>query len=134
MTLLKLDQGSWYGWTMWPGYGDQPYRSPVLAHAVIPLKTGCGQLDFAFCNLGYAEGVKDMRYRLRILKREARYLLAELICPRGKATDRAVCLEPLTVSWMTRAFSPDSYSLADLFDDAGAPNSDRLIRAFSDRL
>ena len=131
MVLLHLKRGNWYGWTMWPGYVDQPYLSPVLAHSVAPLRSGAGLLDFTFYNLAYAQGVQDMCYRLKVMKREEKYLLAEQISEQGKATDRAVCIEPLTVSWMTRSFPETTISIADLFDGVGTPDSDRLIHAFS---
>ena len=92
---------------------------------------GSGQLDFTFCNLAYAEGVKEMRYRLRLMKREECYILAEEMGVQGKATERAVCLEPLTLYWMRRSSLLSETTIADVFDENGAPSAVRLIRACS---
>ena len=91
---LTLERGQWYGWTMWPGYTDQAYHSPIQVIDLRPL--GKRQFQLEFFNLGYAEGVQGMTYTLQTLKREPTYLLAAV-----PDSDRAVAIEPLTMAWLS---------------------------------
>jgi hypothetical protein len=59
---LTITRGQWYGWTMWPGYGDQAYYSPIWVRGVRPL--GKRRLEIELFNIGYAQGVQDMTYML----------------------------------------------------------------------
>ncbi len=49
---FTLERNCWYGFTMWPGYG-QTYYSPIEVLDVTPLQQGTGRFDLAFFNLGY---------------------------------------------------------------------------------
>lgn len=115
---------------MWPGYADQPYRSPIRAREITQLKTGRSLLRVDFQNLFYAAGVQNMTYRLRILKREATYLLAEVVDHDDAPTDRAVCIEPLTASWIRTAVPSIGNRADDLFDAGGMPIGDRFVATF----
>lgn len=76
---LQLLPGKWYGWQMLPGYLDTPYFSPIRIETVVPKKTGRKILAVQFFDALYAQGVQDVALDLRILKHEARYLVAELM-------------------------------------------------------
>ena len=70
---------------MWPGYGESmaPYHSPILVLDITPLDDGAFALELG--NMGYAQGVQMMTYRLRTLRHQQHYLLAEVL-----DSDRAV--------------------------------------------
>ena len=97
MTRLTLERGKWYGWTMYPGYGDEAYYSPIWVRELAPL--GDRQFRLDFFNLAYAAGVQDTSYTLKTLKREATYLVAA-----QPDSDRTVIIEPLTKSWFRQHY------------------------------
>jgi len=51
---LTLERGTWYGLTMYPGYGDGPYHSPIRVDDIKP--QGQRLFKLSFLNLGYAAG------------------------------------------------------------------------------
>lgn len=112
---------------MYPGYGDRPYRSPITVHEIRPL--GLRRFDLQFLNIFYAAGVQNMRYRLRTLRRERTYLVAEQIDELdGKLSDRVVMIERLTRDWVIHA-APQCTGLLDrLFDAHGRPVSREFER------
>jgi len=118
---LTLERGRWYGWTMWPGYLDAPYFSPIRVDAVNPLNTGSGRFDLDFLNAGYASGVQDMTYALRTLKREASYLLASV-----EDSDRAVCIERLDLAWLERNMRDSELPFAIFREFANEPGFDPI--------
>jgi hypothetical protein len=91
---LTLLRGEWYGWTMWPGYGDTPYHSPIRVEHIRTYQDGSRHFDLHFLNAGYANGVQMMVYELRTLIRREHYLLADV-----PKTERSVALVPLTLGW-----------------------------------
>ena len=116
---FTLKQGRVYGWTMYPGYGDTPYRSPISVRGFRPL--GLRRFDLDFLNIFYASGVQHMGYRLRTLRREEAYLVAEQIERDGKLTDRVVVIERLTRDWMHHAAPKCTHLFERLFDTEGEP-------------
>jgi hypothetical protein len=92
---LTLEPGGWYGWTMWPGYGGNPYHSPIRVNRVTPLHTTKRKLELDFFNMGYAAGVQMMTYRLVTLRREQSYLLAA-----QEDSDRSVAIVELDPFWI----------------------------------
>jgi len=105
---------------MYPGYGDEPYRSPISIEEVRPL--GLRRFDLHFFNIFYAAGVQHMRYRLRTLRREMTYLVAEQIGEvDGKLTDRVVVIERLTPDWFLHAAPHCAHLVERLFDAGGQP-------------
>jgi hypothetical protein len=88
--------GRWYGWQMMPGYAHWPYFSPILVHRMMPLKTGRGLLGLRFWNVGYAEGVQNFETELRVLKRTADFLVADIV---GQP-DRAALVSRLSFGWL----------------------------------
>lgn len=92
MTRMTLERGQWYAWTMYPGYGDEPYYSPILVRDLEP--NGGRQFRLDFLNLAYAAGVHIMSCDLKTVKREATYLVAIL-----PDSDRTIIIEPLTKRW-----------------------------------
>ena len=115
MARLTITRGQWYGWTMWPGYGDHAYHSPVWVREVQPL--GKRRLRIDFFNLGYAQGVQDMSYTLQTLKREQSYLLASV-----PDSDRSVAVEALSMHWI-RSHLHDAYAeVEDLQREMARPD------------
>ena len=104
---------------MYPGYGDTPYRSPIAVLGFKPL--GLRRFDLDFFNIFYASGVQHMGYRLRTLRRERTYLVAEQIERDGKLTDRVVVIERLTRDWVHHAAPQCTQLIERLFDSEGEP-------------
>jgi len=105
---MRLEPGGWYGWTMFPGDSDCPYHSPIKVHRVLPLRTGGRLFDLHFFSLGFAEGVQEMTYRLRTLRREHHHILAAQV-----NGDHSVAIVPLTGPWL-RIHSRDLWQLVAL--------------------
>ena len=106
---LTLEPRLIYAWTMYPGYGDGPYRSPILVHEVEPI--GERRFDLSFMNIFYAAGVQNAVYRLRTLRREEKFIIAEQLID-GLKTDRVVIIEPMTRAWL-RDYARTSEPLMD---------------------
>ncbi len=77
---FTLQKNRWYAYQMLPGYLEafEPYYSPILVHAVEPLKSGEGKLKLTFHNPNYACGVQGFELVLKVLYRADRYLVADL--------------------------------------------------------
>ena len=73
---FTLVPGCWYGLSMFPGYGDCPYHSPIRVDSIQPL--GGRQFELGFFNLCYAAGVQSFRQRLQTLFRGDRHLVAQV--------------------------------------------------------
>jgi hypothetical protein len=122
---MTLEQGSWYGWTMFPGYFNTPYHSPIKVSRIEPLRTGRGLFTLHFYNMGYAEGVRNMAYELRTLRREQHHILAAV-----ENSDRSVAIVPLNRQWFT-AHGVQLSGLRQLLEQGltlGAA-MDRLVRS-----
>lgn len=125
---LTLERQSVYGWTMYPGYGGGPYRSPIIALEVIPL--GGRTLELSFLNVFYAAGVQEMNFRLRTLKRERCFYIAEVIEIDGPA-DRAVVIEPMTPQWIEDLVPSLKGRIDSYFSPDGTPYNDAFKRLMS---
>lgn len=97
---LTLVDGEFYGWTMYPGYGDSPYLSPIEVLGLRTLGGRCFELQFL--NVFYAAGMQKMGYTLRTLRRERSFLVAEQV-EENLPTDRVVVIENFTPQWFIRA-------------------------------
>lgn len=53
--------------------------SPIRIDHVKPLKTGSGLLELGFLHASYPQGVQDKVYRLQVLERNARFILARCL-------------------------------------------------------
>lgn len=93
---LTLERQMVFGWTMYPGYGGYPYRSPIIVEDVVP--QGGRTFDLGFINIFYAAGVQKMTYRLRTLRRERTFQVAEALEYDG-SSERVVIIEPMTRAW-----------------------------------
>lgn len=119
---LELEPGRWYGWTMWPGYMDRAYHSPIRVEQVDWL--GHELIDLQFYNAAYARGVRGMGTRLRILAHHATYLLAAI----DQSQDRSVAVVPMTAGWIELYF-PDQFAmLQDIAGEAGTSLDDAIPR------
>lgn len=109
---IKLEAKRWYGWQMLPGYGSKvydPYFSPIWVQGVTPLKSGKGVLSLQFINVGYAEGVQDFSLDLRVLKREASYLLSTILYGADGPRDRTAIISHISFEWIQR-FCPGAWT------------------------
>lgn len=115
---LTLARQGVFGWTMYPGYGDGPYRSPIIVEEVTAL--GGRTLDLRLLNIFYAAGVQEMTYRLRTLRRERTFQISEVIEHDG-LTERVVILEPMTPTWIEDLAPKCIPHLNMLFDPLSEP-------------
>lgn len=97
---LALERKRWYAWEMLPGYGSQPYYSPIRVDEIRPLQTGKSLLELTFFNAAYASGVQNFKLMLRVLKREQTYLAAEITDSLQTPTDRLAIISEITLSWL----------------------------------
>lgn len=116
---FTLERGSWYGLTMYPGYGGEPYRSPIRVDELVPL--GQRRFELRFLNLGYAQGVQGFHKLLRTLRRANSHMVAE----EAEVEDRTYVMMALTRGWMSANLS--NVNTEGLFDQGGAPNSSALL-------
>ena len=111
---LTFLPGRWFGLTMYPGYADVPYVSPIAVERVTA--SGARSFELAYLNLAYASGVQNLVKVYRTLKRTKSYLAAEEV---GNL-DRTLIFEHLTAEWMRRNFS--EIGVSGLFDASGEPS------------
>ena len=77
-TLFTLVPRCWYAVELiGDEFGDalRSY-SPVRVDAVTPLGTGVGEMSVDFFHANYPEGVQQKSYRIQVVERQTRYLLA----------------------------------------------------------
>jgi hypothetical protein len=91
---LTLERGRWYALTMYPGYGDKPYQSPVRVEEIKPL--GSGLIEIEHWNVGYAEGVQVMKKTFRVHRRGASHMVLDEF----QVPARTVIIETLTGDWI----------------------------------
>lgn len=107
---------------MYPGYGGDPYRSPIYVLELQPLGSRSFCLDFI--NIFYAAGVQHMTKRLRTLRRAETFIVAE---ESGNALGRVVIVERLTPAWFRHAAPQCEGMMCRLFEDA-IPNAAEFRR------
>lgn len=117
---FTLIPSHWFGLTMFPGYVDCPYHSPIRVDAIESL--GNRMFQLRFLNLGYAAGVQDFSKRLRTLRRTQTHLVAE----ETEVEDRTYVLVSLNPAWLRRHF-PELNS-EEFFDVQGMPRDVQLLR------
>lgn len=118
---FTLQRGQWYGLTMFPGYADAPYHSPIRVDAVTPLGNRCFELRFL--NLPYAAGVRDFGMRLRTLRRARNHIIAE----DTEGGDRTYVVCALTPGWMRQHFA-NIEPRNPLFDECGRPVGEAFLK------
>lgn len=91
---FTIERDRWYGLSMYPGYGDVSYFSPIQVQLVNLL--GNKLIEIEYINAGYAEGVQLMKKKYIVHRRsEFHVILNEIHVP-----ERTVILEPLSASWI----------------------------------
>ena len=60
------------------------HESPIHVFEIEPLKTGKGIFDLTFWHMNYHAGVQHKVYRLRVLRRQKHFLIADRIKEDGK--------------------------------------------------
>jgi len=95
---FSLAEGGWYGVSMFPGYADAPYHSPIRVNRIEQLDPHRFELDFL--NLAYAAGVQQFSLEFEIVKTAPGFLASE---PKGQL-DRLYIFAKLTSSWMKAHF------------------------------
>ncbi len=121
--LLTLQSGNWYGWTMTPGYGDEPYHSPIRIDKSTALRTERGLIDLSFLNLGYAAGVRNFQIQMRVIARTNSFLVL-----REDDLDRTMLVEPLTRGWLVYRLERSLSDVEHLVDETGRADDAALIR------
>jgi hypothetical protein len=116
--LILLRPGRWYGWTMYPGYVDGPYRSPILIEGVRPMRSGRSLLRLRFINALYAAGVRDFHLKLRVLFRTANALSANIQYSDDGVGRRMAVIEELTPEWVAIILRRLPETLEAFGDDA----------------
>jgi hypothetical protein len=119
---FTLERGQWFGLSMFPGYADAPYHSPIRVDAVKPLGDGC--MELKFLNLGYAAGVRDFTRRFRILRRGSAHIVLEAT----ERPDRTYVICALNRSWIAHCCSALAEHSEQLFDTDGEPIPDAFVR------
>ena len=117
---FTLVRGHWYGMSMFPGYGDCPYHSPIRVDGIFPL--GNRKFELRFLNLGYAAGVQDFAKELRTLRRCQSHIVAD----ETEVRDRTYLIVHFTPSWLGTHWPATRGGR--YFDDAGDPNDEALLR------
>lgn len=118
-TEFWLEGSRWFGMTMYPGYGDGPYYSPITLTG-FQLIDDC-IFDLDFLNLAYAQGVQEFSIEFETVRETAEY---QLCLPIGQS-DRTYIFEPLTARWMQAHFP--QFETRGLFDAAGSPISEAIL-------
>ena len=119
--LFQLERGRWYGFTMYPGYGEtmRPYHSPVIVYKA---EARGDTIELTFGNLGYAGGGASMTYELKIMIHRTDYLIAEVV-----GNDRSVVLLPFSDEWLRR-HHPHIFKLYERHRHEGGSPDERLNR------
>ena len=110
---FEIKARHWYAWQMVPGYlGERcvPYCSPIYVNTVTPRHTRRGVLRLDFENVLYAAGVQDFSLDLRVLKRAADYLVAEILYESIEDLERCAVVSPIEVEWVHR-FCPEVFDI-----------------------
>ncbi|WP_237438393.1 hypothetical protein [Alteraurantiacibacter buctensis] len=112
--VFMVEPSGWYALTMYPGYWDVPYHSPLRVDGIEWL--GEQHITLEFLNLAYAAGVRDFRIECAILKAAPDFLA----CSPVDQSDRLYVFAKLTRAWMTANFP--NVATDSLFDEAGRPD------------
>ena len=132
---LKLIENTWYAWQMIPGYFGMrcvPYCSPIHVTKVQPKRTGKGLLVLSFINVCYAEGVQDFEVDLKVLKRAAKYLIAEIQYGGDIDEDRCAIISQIEFEWIEH-FCPSLWDhkppprMSSLSKDSASCYLDRIF-------
>lgn len=116
---FTLERGHWYGLTMFPGYGDTPYHSPIRVDEVQAL--GNREFVLRFLNLAYAAGVQGFITQLRTLRRAQSHVVAEVT----EAADRTYIITNFTPGWLSAHFP--HFDANRFFDASGNPDERTLL-------
>jgi hypothetical protein len=120
LSRFTLVSGQWYALTMFPGYSNRPYHSPIRVDSIAPL--GDRSFEMEFLNLAYAAGVQLFRKRLRTLRRSVTHLVAEEM----DVEDRTYAITQLNAQWFTRHF--EGIPASQCFDTSGEPIEEALLK------
>lgn len=122
-TRLTLRASGLYGISMFPGYVDAPYHSPILIYDLEPL--GDRRFQLSYLNMRYASGVQQMSTTFETIARSTSHLLAR----RYPAIDRSYVFMPLTKGWIRAHFPQMDLDNPPMFED-GCPIPHAIARAF----
>jgi hypothetical protein len=108
-----LKSGHWLGLTMFPGYADVPYHSPIKVEGLQWLSGR--HFNLQYLNIGYAAGLHDFSQSFEVL-RAAHNVVA---CGETTQLERVHVFSRLTSGWM-RACLPQ-FARDNQFDESGLP-------------
>jgi hypothetical protein len=97
---LTLERHRWYAMLRQHAFGAQDY-APIWIEEVKPMQSGKGLLEVAFWDANYPAGVRDKVYRLRVLRREAGFILAER---QDYEPKELVVISEMTGEWVRHHF------------------------------
>ena len=103
MQLFTLVPRRWYAAELiGDAFGDSVRSySPIRVDGIKPLGTGSGELLLDFFHANYPEGVRSKSYRLQVLERQTRFVLARSLD--HTPTQLLLVYEP-TWDWLKRHF------------------------------
>lgn len=108
-----LMSSRWFGMTMYPGYADTTYYSPIHLDGFQLLDDDHFHLDFQ--NIGYAGGVQNFTVEFELIRGTTEYQL----CFAKNHPDRTYVFVPLTRNWI-ESHTP-YFAEQFQFDSEGVP-------------
>jgi hypothetical protein len=112
-TLFTLVPGRWYAAElMGDEFGDalRSY-SPIRVDSIKPLGTGRGELLLDLFHANYPEGVRSKSYRLQLMERQTRFLLAR---SQGHTPMRLLLVYESTWEWLKQHFGLEAQDPGDI--------------------
>lgn len=103
-TQFKLQPSEWYACEI---IGDEFAEdccsySPIRVDRINPLKRGNQTFDLYFYHANYPEGVRNKKYRLRMIEHGHRYILAKSI---DHNPSRVLHIYDIDIAWIERHFA-----------------------------
>lgn len=111
--LFALVPGRWYAAElMGDEFGDalRSY-SPIRVDSIKPLGTGSGELLLDFFHASYPEGVRSTSYRLQVVERRTRFLLARSL---DQTPTRLLVVYESTWEWLKQHFGLEAEESGDI--------------------
>jgi len=102
--LFTLEERRWYGVRF---IGDEFFDlrsyqyTPIRVDGIRPLKTGKGIFELDFYHANYPEGVQGKMYRLKMLERGEKYILAKSV---EHMPARILHIQAMTWDWISNHF------------------------------
>ncbi len=111
--LFTFVPGRWYAAELIGDEFGEVLRSysPVRVERVRPLGTGSGELLLDFLHASYPEGVQEKSYRLQVVERYSRFLLARSL---EHTPTRLILVYEATWEWLNEHFGFEAEEAGDI--------------------